>query len=93
MQVGDLVKVQTKYEGYIQRQNLENSLRSTSLKLNIPQEFDYQKVKGLSAEAFQNLSIVKPKTLSQASRIAGVTPATISLLSIVLRKTKKAEPA
>ena len=87
------VEIQTKYEGYIQRQNVENNLRATSLQINIPLEFDYQKVKGLSAEAFQKLSIIKPKTLSQASRIAGVTPATISLLSVVLKKMKRAEPA
>jgi tRNA uridine 5-carboxymethylaminomethyl modification enzyme len=87
------VEIQTKYEGYIQRQNAENNLRATSLKINIPLEFDYQKVKGLSAEALQKLSSIKPKTLSQASRIAGVTPATISLLSVVLKKMKKTEPA
>jgi tRNA uridine 5-carboxymethylaminomethyl modification enzyme len=87
------VEIQTKYEGYIQRQNAENNLRVTSLKINIPLEFDYQKVKGLSAEALQKLSSIKPKTLSQASRIAGVTPATISLLSVVLKKMKKTEPA
>ena len=87
------VEIQTKYEGYIQRQNAENNLRATSLKIIIPLEFDYQKVKGLSAEALQKLSSIKPKTLSQASRIAGVTPATISLLSVVLKKMKKTEPA
>ena len=87
------VEIQTKYEGYIQRQNAENNLRATSLKINIPLEFDYQKVKGLSAEALQKLSSIKPKTLSQASRIAGVTPATISLLSVILKKMKKTEPA
>ena len=87
------VEIQTKYEGYIQRQNAENNLRATSLKINIPPEFDYQKVKGLSAEALQKLSSIKPKTLSQASRIAGVTPATISLLSVVLKKMKKTESA
>ena len=51
----------------------------------IPEEFDYSSVKGLSNEALQKLSMIKPITVSQASRIAGVTPAAVSLLLVHLK--------
>ena len=73
-----------KYEGYIQKegelaQKLER-LDSVALKEN----FDYHKLKALSFEAREKLSRIKPRSLGQASRIAGVSPADISILIVHL---------
>jgi tRNA uridine 5-carboxymethylaminomethyl modification enzyme len=58
--------------------------------VHIPEEMDYSEISGLSREAFEKLTRIKPKSLGQASRISGITPAAISLLSFHLRKTKGA---
>ena len=56
--------------------------------ISIPDVFDYAGVKGLSNEAVQKLASVRPSTLGQASRISGVTPAAISLVTVFLKKQK-----
>ena len=52
----------------------------------IPDAFDYEAIPGLSREVRERLTLVRPHSLGQASRIAGVTPAAVSLLSIHLRR-------
>jgi tRNA uridine 5-carboxymethylaminomethyl modification enzyme len=80
------VEIAAKYSGYINRQKDEvgRALHYESLKL--PKELDYLKVSALSIEARQKLNKLKPETLGQASRISGITPATISLLLVHLKK-------
>jgi tRNA uridine 5-carboxymethylaminomethyl modification enzyme len=80
------VEITAKYSGYIDRQKDEvgRALHYESLKL--PKELDYLKVSALSIEARQKLNKLKPETLGQASRISGITPATISLLLVHLKK-------
>jgi tRNA uridine 5-carboxymethylaminomethyl modification enzyme len=56
--------------------------------LKLPKELDYLKVSALSIEARQKLNKLKPETLGKASRISGITPATISLLLVHLKKSK-----
>jgi tRNA uridine 5-carboxymethylaminomethyl modification enzyme len=83
-------EVEIKYHGYIQRQ-LEGVQRSKNLEaLRLPEDIDYAVVSGLSREAREKLSRIRPRSLGQASRIAGMTPAAISLLSIYLKKRKLA---
>lgn len=84
-EVIEQINIQAKYAGYMQRQTdeIEKSKRLEDTK--IPEEFNYNLVKGLSNEALQNLINIKPKTVSQASRISGVTPATVSLLLVHLK--------
>ena len=74
------------YYGYVERQK-ENVSKSESMeKVVIPEKFDYSEVLGLSNEALQKLSHFRPSTLGQASRISGVTPVAISLVTVFLKK-------
>ncbi len=83
------VEIQVKYEGYIQRQ-LQQVDRFAALEhKNMPQDMDYDAVTGLGAEVRQKLKQVRPVSLGQASRISGVTPAAISLLTVALEKRKR----
>jgi len=83
--VRDQVEIQIKYQGYIERQ-LEQIERSGKLEgARIPTEMDYSTVNGLTTEVREKLGKVRPDTLGQASRIPGVTPAAISVLSIALK--------
>ena len=83
-------EVVIKYAGYIDRQ-LETVRRAKSFEgVRLPEDIDYAAVTGLSREAREKLARIRPRSLGQASRIAGITPAAISLLSIYLHKRKLA---
>jgi tRNA uridine 5-carboxymethylaminomethyl modification enzyme len=84
------VEIQAKYQGYIERQQdeIDKSLAHESLAL--PEDIDYNEVRGLSFEVRQKLSQARPQTLGQASRVQGVTPAAISLLLVFLKRRKAA---
>ncbi|NQD36038.1 tRNA uridine-5-carboxymethylaminomethyl(34) synthesis enzyme MnmG [Permianibacter sp. IMCC34836] len=84
--VAEQVEIQVKYAGYISRQaeEIESAQRYENTKL--PLTLDYSTVTGLSAEVMQKLNRIKPETVGQASRIAGITPAAISLLLVHLKK-------
>ena len=80
------VEIQVKYQGYIDRQNEEIDSRRDLETLRLPENIDYSKVKGLSAEVQQKLNQHKPETVGQASRISGVTPAAVALLMVHLKR-------
>jgi tRNA uridine 5-carboxymethylaminomethyl modification enzyme len=80
------VEIQTKYQGYIDRQAEEVSRAAAYEETPLPEDLDYSKVAGLSNEVQQKLRQHKPQTLGQASRIQGITPAAISLLLIHLKR-------
>ena len=80
------VEIQVKYQGYIDRQNEEIDSRRDLETLRLPENIDYSKVKGLSAEVQQKLNQYKPETVGQASRISGVTPAAVALLMVHLKR-------
>ena len=80
------VEVQVKYQGYIERQQVEITRLGNLDSKVLPADFDYAKARGLSNEVRQRLSEHRPETLGQASRISGVTPAAISLLLVHLRR-------
>ena len=80
------LEVNLKYEGYIARQRDEALKLIEKESIKIPTEFDYQDIPGLSNEVVQKLSEIKPRTIGQASRISGVTPAAISILLVYLKK-------
>ncbi|MGH7775312.1 MAG: FAD-dependent oxidoreductase, partial [Candidatus Binatia bacterium] len=83
-------EVEIKYSGYVQRQ-LEGVERSRKMeRVRLPEDMDYSAIKGLSREVREKLVRVRPRSLGQASRIAGITPAAISLLSVYLKKQKLA---
>ena len=87
--VAEQVEVQIKYEGYLDRQQVEIERARRYEESAIPQNFDYAQVRGLSNEVRQKLLEHKPVTLGQAGRISGITPAAISLLTVYLKKPKK----
>ena len=80
------VEINTKYESYIEKEmetvdkmkRLENSV--------IPENYDYKKIKSLSAEALEKLSAIRPKSIGQASRISGVSPSDVSILMVHMKK-------
>jgi tRNA uridine 5-carboxymethylaminomethyl modification enzyme len=84
------VEVQAKYSGYLKRQSDEIDRHRRHEEMRLPADIDYAEVKGLSNEARQCLAAVRPQTLGQAARIAGLTPAAVSLLLVHLRKRDRA---
>jgi tRNA uridine 5-carboxymethylaminomethyl modification enzyme len=80
------VEVQTKYAGYLERQREEIARQRRHENTTIPNGFDYDKVRGLSAEVLLKLKRSLPATIGQAARISGVTPAAISLLLVHLKR-------
>ena len=83
------VEIQIKYEGYIklQEKQVEEFKKLENKKL--PNNIDYNEIKGISLEARQKLNEYKPSSVGQASRISGISPADISVLLIYLEKMKR----
>ena len=78
----DQALIQVKYSGYIEKEK-NNADKLTRLEdVRIPENFDYDKIKSMSFESLEKLKKIRPVTISQASRISGVTPADISILLI-----------
>jgi tRNA uridine 5-carboxymethylaminomethyl modification enzyme len=86
--LAEQVENQIKYEGYIKRQKEEINKYRANEELKIPQGIDYQSIKALSSEVRQKLTEYKPETIGQASRLQGVTPASISILLVYLKTYK-----
>jgi len=88
--VAEQVQISAKYAGYLDRQNEEIVRQRRHEEMAIPTTFDYAGVRGLSAEVLQKLKRSRPQTIGQAMRIAGVTPAAISLLLVHLKRRRAA---
>lgn len=80
------VQVQIKYDGYIRRQDEQVARFKRLESVALPEDFDYGVMDGLSHEVVEKLTRVKPRSLGQASRISGVTPAAVSVLQVHLKK-------
>lgn len=78
------VEIQIKYAGYIEKQLVQVERLNKMEKKRIPDDIDYSDVRGLASEAKQKLALIRPLSIGQASRIAGVTPADISILLVYL---------
>ncbi|MEA3113986.1 MAG: tRNA uridine 5-carboxymethylaminomethyl modification enzyme, partial [Caballeronia sp.] len=85
-QIEEQIEIAVKYQGYIDRQAGEIERNGTHENTRLPEAFDYAEVRGLSFEARQKLMQHRPETIGQASRISGITPATISLLMVHLKR-------
>lgn len=83
------VETEVKYEGYLKRQEILINQMKKNEDIKLDKDFDYNKIKGLRLEARQKLNSFKPLTLGQASRISGVSPADISVLTVYLTLSKK----
>ena len=81
------VEIESKYEGYIDRQQKEVQRFQSLEKIRIPENFDFASVYGLSNELKEKLSKVRPHSLGQATRIDGMTPSAISAVMIAIRST------
>lgn len=79
------VTIQAKYEGYIAKEQKQINEAKKQENIALPQNFDYSQILGLRLEAREKLNLVKPLNLGQASRISGVSPADISVLTIFLK--------
>lgn len=83
-EIREQAEVNIKYRGYIEKEK-ENVAKLNRLEnIKIPDDFDYSKISSLSAEAKQKMSNVRPKTIAQAGRISGVSPADINVLLVYL---------
>jgi len=88
--IGLQAEVEIKYSGYVERQ-LEGVERFKKMEnVRIPIDIDYSTIRGLSLEARDKLTKIRPRSLGQAYRISGITPAAISLVSVYLKKRKVA---
>jgi tRNA uridine 5-carboxymethylaminomethyl modification enzyme len=85
-EVIEQVEIQVKYSGYLDRQATDVQRLKSLEKRIIPDGFDYDSIKGLRVEARQKFASVRPVTIGQASRISGVSPADISLLSVWVQR-------
>jgi len=91
--VWELVETDLKYEGYVQRQAVQNAKLFRDLNRAIPADIDYETIGGLRRETRQKLSAIKPPSLGHAARVSGITPADISIISIWLQKKRQSQPA
>lgn len=85
----EYVNTEVKYEGYIAQQQEEIDKNKSQEEMLIPEDFDYLSQKGIRIEAKQKLDKIRPRTIGQASRISGVSPADISVLIILVKMSKK----
>jgi len=88
--LGLQAEVEVKYAGYVRRQ-LEGVDRFRKMeRVGLPEDLDYSEISGLSREVREKLTRIRPRSLGQASRIPGITPAALTLLSIYLKKRRSA---
>ena len=85
-EAADQIEIEAKYAGYVSRQMDEIERQRGQENQALPLDFDYMSLSSLSIEVRQKLNQAKPATLGQASRVAGVTPAAISVLTVYLKR-------
>ncbi|WP_376697421.1 tRNA uridine-5-carboxymethylaminomethyl(34) synthesis enzyme MnmG [Wenzhouxiangella sp. EGI_FJ10305] len=88
--VAEQVAIQIQYAGYLDRQHAEIKRQRRAARQTIPEDFDFETVKGLSSELLEKLEKTRPHTIDQASRIPGMTPAAISQLLVYLKRHRSA---
>jgi len=86
--VDEQIETEAKYEGYMKRQTKEIEKQEAYSETRLPGDIDYSKLPGLSNEVKQKLEAFSPKTIGHAARIQGVTPASLSVLLVHLKKEK-----
>ncbi len=85
------INIMVKYEGYLKQQDEEIAKFKKNESTLIPEDFDYLKYHGLRKEASEKLNEIRPFNLGQASRISGVSPADIAVLSVLIKKFKESK--
>ena len=79
----------TKFEGYLKQQEEDIKKAQKDEEIQIPVDFVYENQKGIRAETIQKLSEIRPLTIGQASRVSGVSPADIAILTVQIKKFNK----
>ena len=87
--VCDEIQLQIKFAGYLKRQEEQVERFKKMEKMSLPEDINYKELSGLSNEVVEKLSTVRPRSLGQASRISGITPAAISVLQVHLKRMQK----
>ena len=82
----DMVEINIKYKGYIDKTNVEVQKMLKLEEKQIPSDIDYLKVRNIATEARQKLALIRPLTIGQATRISGVNPSDITMLLVYLKK-------
>ncbi|EAG8759705.1 tRNA uridine-5-carboxymethylaminomethyl(34) synthesis enzyme MnmG [Listeria monocytogenes] len=90
-EIAEQVEIQIKYEGYIQKSNLQVEKMKRMEDKKIPENIDYDAISGLATEALEKLKKIEPLSIAQASRISGVNPADISILLVYTEQGKIAK--
>ena len=90
-QVAEQIEISAKYSGYIERQRGEVAEQLAQDGVELPDDLDYSTLRGLSKEVQQKLDATRPRTIGQAARIQGVTPAAISLLLVHLKRRAQSD--
>ena len=85
-EVMEQIEIETKYAGYVKRQEEEIARFRRWEQMLLPQDINYWEIPGLSTEVREKLTKVRPRSLGQALRISGVTPAAITAIQVYLRK-------
>ena len=88
LEVLEQIDINAKYEGYIKKANKEAEKMLSLEEKQIPDKIDYNKVPNIASEARQKLNEIRPTTIGQASRISGVNPADIAILSVYIKRGK-----
>jgi tRNA uridine 5-carboxymethylaminomethyl modification enzyme len=88
--VWEAAEIDLRYEGYITRQYAAVEKLRSQDERRLPDDLDFERVRGMRAEARQKLGKVRPATLGQAGRISGITPADVALLALLIQKPKAA---
>ena len=86
LEIWEIIEIDFKYEGYTARQEQQNRQLQRRQNQLIPDGLDYSQIAGLRLETRQKLATIKPRSLGQAARIGGITPADIAIMSIWLNK-------
>ena len=93
--VAERVEIELKYDGYLKRQEADAARMSRSDAMAVPDDLDYAVIPGLSREVVEKLQAIRPRSVGQASRISGITPAAVAILMthIGLSQRRRAEVA
>ncbi|HWN66821.1 MAG TPA: tRNA uridine-5-carboxymethylaminomethyl(34) synthesis enzyme MnmG, partial [Haliangium sp.] len=91
--VAERIEIEAKYAGYLGRQEQDAARLQRFEDVRLPEGLDYGAIRGLSREAIEKLSSARPRSLGQAARISGITPAAVSILMTHLDLTRKRQAA
>ncbi|MBQ5341275.1 MAG: tRNA uridine-5-carboxymethylaminomethyl(34) synthesis enzyme MnmG, partial [Oscillospiraceae bacterium] len=83
-------EIEIKYEGYLKRQSALAEKLGREDSMELPEDIDYKQIRGLRLEAADKLNRIRPSSFGQASRISGVNPADLQVLSVWLAKNRRA---